>query len=560
MSEIDRRILGQLGQTSRPDCPTTRALGDFLDQSIDAERKLPLLHSAAFVSDDRQTDFRSIEMHLRSCPACINRLIELRELARLQHHGPEPSAALLQEVISMVRAETSSTSTAEPSLHGRLVSMFGSIRSFTTDFRVVLGVAGTAVAALLALVLVHSSGVGSQPGKSSGELAQEGVGAFAERAFAKRIVPVIAPVSASSQALNARVLSALESLPKTLILEQTRGAVDTAVYKEAAPGTVLIVTDTALGSGILINSTGEILTNYHVIHGAKRVAVVFKPERGVEVRKDLAYAAIPIKVDETSDLAMLKVEAPSPLLHPLSMGDTSKLEVGDDVHAIGHPDGEVWTYTTGTISQIRPKYKWKDENIAHSATVIQTQTAINPGNSGGPLLNNKAQVIGINSFRMEGEGLNYAIAGDTIETFLKRPTNRVTEGPAKENDKVSRIERFGGNIAGAYMQSQNPPPDVWFVLQGDQEMPEYAVMGASTKDKLDTVFKGVDPKWRLTAYYYDTNCDGVVDLIGYSAAGSTKIDRYQRPETEIRLDSLAPDVARAFETGLIPYHQIKFCR
>ena len=123
MSEIDRRILGQLGQTSRPDCPTIRALGDFLDQSIDAERKLPLLHSAAFVSDDRQTDFRSIEMHLRSCPACINRLIELRELARLQDHGPEPSAALLQEVISMVRAETSSTSTAEPSLHGRLVSM-----------------------------------------------------------------------------------------------------------------------------------------------------------------------------------------------------------------------------------------------------------------------------------------------------------------------------------------------------------------------------------------------------------------------------------------------------
>ena len=176
--------------------------------------------------------------------------------------------------------------------------MFESVRSFATDFRVVLGVAGTAVAALLALVLVHSSGVGSQPGKSSGELAQEGVGAFAERAFAKRIVPAIAPVSASSQALNARVLSALESLPKTLILEQTRGAVDAAVYKEAAPGTVLVVTDTALGSGVLVSNTGEILTNYHVIRDAKRIAVVFKPERGVEVRKDLAYGAIPIKVDE----------------------------------------------------------------------------------------------------------------------------------------------------------------------------------------------------------------------------------------------------------------------
>jgi S1-C subfamily serine protease len=541
MNEIDRRVLHQLSQMAGPDCPSLGTLGDFLDDKVGPDVK------------------QSLELHLRSCPLCVNRLIDLRELVRLEANGPKPPPALLQEVISMVRRDASSTLEAESPLFGRIVSILGSVWTSATDFRVVLAVAGTAVAAVLALVLMHSSGVGSRPGKYSGQLAQEGVGAFAERAFAKRVVPAIAPVSASSQALNARVLSVLESLPKTLILEQTRGAVDTAVYKEAAPATVLVVTDTGLGSGVVINSAGEILTNFHVIRDAKRVAVVFKPERGVDVRKDLAYGAIPIKIDEISDLAILKVEAPSRLIHPLSMGDISKLEVGDDVHAIGHPEGEVWTYTTGTISQIRPKYEWKDENITHSATVIQTQTAINPGNSGGPLLNNKAQVIGINSFRMEGEGLNYAIAGDTIETFLKRSTNRVAEAPAKANAEISRVERFGDNIAGAYMQSQTPPPDAWLVLRGDQDMPEYAVMGASTKDKLDTVFKGVDPKWQQVVYYYDLNCDGVVDLIGYSSAGSSKIDRYQRPDTEIRLDSLAPDVARAFETGLIPYHQVKFC-
>lgn len=541
MSEIDRRILGQLSQTSRPDCPTISALGDFLDQSVDAERRA------------------SIEMHLRSCPACINRLIELRELARLQDQGPEPSAALSQEVISMVRAETRSTSTAEPSFNRRLASLFESVRSFATDFRVVLAVGGAAAAALVAVVLLRSPQIGPRPSGSSDQVAEESAGAFAERTLSKRIIPAIAPVSASSKAINEHVLAALESLPKTLILEQTRGAVDTAVYKEAAPATVLVVTDTGLGSGVVINGAGEILTNYHVIRDTKRVAVVFKPERGVDVRKDLAYGAIPIKIDEISDLAILKVEAPSRLLHPLSMGDISKLEVGDDVHAIGHPEGEVWTYTTGTISQIRPKYEWKDENITHSATVIQTQTAINPGNSGGPLLNNKAQVIGINSFRMEGEGLNYAIAGDTIETFLKSPTSHVAEAPSKTNAEISRVERFGDNIAGAYMESQTPPPDAWLVLRGDQDMPQYAVMGASTKDKLDTVFKGMDPKWQQVVYYYDLNCDGVVDLIGYSSAGSSKIDRYQRPNAEIRLDSLAPDVARAFETGLIPYHQVKFC-
>ncbi len=542
MNEVDQRVMRQLSQMAGPDCPPIKTLGDFLDDKLGSEVK------------------QSLELHLRSCPLCVNRLIDLRELVRLEAKGPEPPPALLREVISMVRRDASSTLEAESTLFERIASTLGSMWTSASGFRVVLGVAGAAVAAVMALELVHSSGVGSQPGRSSSQVAQEGVGAFAESAFGKRIVPAIAPVSASSQALNERVLAALESLPKTLILEQTRGAVDTAVYREAAPATVLVVTDKALGSGVLISSTGEILTNYHVVRDAKRVAVVFKPERGVEVRKDLAYAAIPIKVDEISDLAMLKVEAPSRLLHPLSMGDISKLEVGDDVHAIGHPEGEVWTYTTGTISQIRPKYEWKDENIAHSATVIQTQTAINPGNSGGPLLNNKAQVIGINSFRKEGEGLNYAIASDTIETFLKRSTNGVAEAPAKANGEIGRIERFGDHIAGAYTQSETPPPDAWFVVRAAQDMPDYGVVGASTKDKLDTVFKGVDPKWQQVVYYYDVNCDGVVDLIAYKSAGSDKIDRYQLPDTQIRLDSLAPDVAQAFDTGLIPYHQVKFCR
>src|SRR5216684_5328577 len=159
MGEIDRRILGQLSQTSRPDCPTIRALGDFLDQSVDAERRA------------------SIEMHLRSCPSCINRLIELRELARLQDQGPEPSAALLREVISMVRAETSSTSTAEPSFLGRLASMFESVRGFATDFRFVLAIGGAAAAALVAVVLLRSPEIGRQHNGSGEQSAEESAGA-----------------------------------------------------------------------------------------------------------------------------------------------------------------------------------------------------------------------------------------------------------------------------------------------------------------------------------------------------------------------------------------------
>lgn len=85
-------------------------------------------------------------------------------------------------------------------------------------------------------------------------------------------------------------------------------------------------------------------------------------------------------------------------------------------------------------------------------------------------------------------------------------------------------------------------------------------MGVSSKATLDTVFKGVDPKWQEVVYYYDVNCDGIVDLIAHKPAGSDKADTYQRPETPIRLDSLAGDLAKALDSGLIPYRKVRLCR
>lgn len=523
MGEIDRKVLRQLSEMAGPDCPPIKAFGDLIDDKLSPQAK------------------QSLELHLQSCPACINRLVELRELSHLQTQGAQPPPALVEAVKSMVRAH--STSPAAPSLQVRIKSGLWPIWDAPTRAFVALGIAGAAAAALLALVLVRSSERAALPNGTQ---------------VAQRIVPAIAAISGASQALNSRVLSALEQLPKTLILEQTRGATDTAIYKKAAPATVLVITGAGLGSGVVISSAGDILTNYHVIRGARRVVVVFKPERGVDVKNDLAYAAMPIKADEVADLALLKVAAPTRLLHPLPLADISNLQVGDDVHAIGHPQGEVWIYTTGTISQILPKYEWKETDGIHRATVIQTQTAINPGNSGGPLLNNNAQLIGINSLRVEREGLNYAIGSDTVERFLKKPTGRIAKKPANANDQFSRLEPFGDHITGAYLNSSKPPPDVWLVLDKGSSQPLYAVMGSSSRKRLDTVFKGTDPNWKGMVYYFDVNCDGVVDLIGYSPAGSETID-YQRPQTSLRLDSLASGLAKAFSDGSIPYHQVRLC-
>ena len=116
-----------------------------------------------------------------------------------------------------------------------------------------------------------------------------------------------------------------------------------------------------------------------------------------------------------------------------------------DVHAIGHPSGEAWTYTTGVISQYRQGYEWKaeDDPIKHKADIIQTQTPINPGNSGGPLLSDSSSLIGVNSFKAGGEGLNFAVSVDEVRKFIARSGNRIRQtSSAPKSDRECKAKEY----------------------------------------------------------------------------------------------------------------------
>ena len=130
--------------------------------------------------------------------------------------------------------------------------------------------------------------------------------------------------------------------------------------------------------------------------------------------------------------SLVQFQRTPPNLALLRTADERSIEVGSSVHAIGHPDGQQWTYTQGVISQVRSDFRWKDNNdLQHSATVIQTQTPINPGSSGGPLLDDKVAVVGVNTFfRAEKQGLNFAISVGEIKRFLEMRDNR--EGTTHE--------------------------------------------------------------------------------------------------------------------------------
>ena len=238
----------------------------------------------------------------------------------------------------------------------------------------------------------------------------------------KRPVGAAPSLPGAAAARYAAALDGAAAQPRQV----TRGAKDAQVYQAAAPSVVLVLAGDSFGSGALISADGKIVTNLHVVGDAKEVGVVFKPAaEGASFGKADVRRAKVIRRDEVADLALLQVSEVPAGAKPLPLAASSAVQVGSDVHAIGHPTGQAWTYTRGIVSQVRKDYAWRTEmGLDHKATVVQTQTPINPGNSGGPLLDDNLEIIGINSFKSDGEGLNFAVSADDVRTFLTLKEDR----------------------------------------------------------------------------------------------------------------------------------------
>ncbi|HEY61516.1 MAG TPA: PDZ domain-containing protein [Anaerolineae bacterium] len=198
------------------------------------------------------------------------------------------------------------------------------------------------------------------------------------------------------------------------------------LYEKVDPGVVAIRVlskeGQGLGSGFVIDKEGHIITNYHVVRSAKELEIDFPS--GYKTRAEI------LGTDSDSDIAVLKVEAPSDELFPIPLGDSDLTRVGQIVVAIGNPRGLDSTMTTGIISA-----KGRTMSSLHEAPgggsftaggIIQTDAAINPGNSGGPLLNLNGDVIGVNvaiqttSFDITGQPINSGIGFAVPINIVKR--------------------------------------------------------------------------------------------------------------------------------------------
>lgn len=233
----------------------------------------------------------------------------------------------------------------------------------------------------------------------------------------------------------------------------TRGESGIAVFRKVSPSVVLVltanfkddkVTDSALGTGVIVDAAGYVLTNWHVVTGYSGAIIFFKPAVGTEPDQNSAYGVELVATDEQADLALLKIVKPPSGLTAVQFEPLSMIQVAEDVHIIGHPHGNLWSYSTGVISQIRDNYDWEyKDGSKHLARVLQMQTAINPGNSGGPVLDNDSKMLGLVAMSEEGQNLNYAVAIDVIKKFVSNALAARSRG-AERRDDTEKGETYTG--------------------------------------------------------------------------------------------------------------------
>ena len=243
-----------------------------------------------------------------------------------------------------------------------------------------------------------------------------------------------------------------------------------ALYQQVLPGVVAIKTDSAEGSGFVFDGEGHVVTNQHVVEGSSDVEVDFAS--GFK-----AHGTV-VGSDADADVAVIQVQAPADQLHPLALGDSSTLNVGEQVVAIGNPFGLSGTMTLGIVSALgrtqRAHASAEGNGFFSTADIIQTDAAINPGNSGGPLFNLNGEVVGINRSILTdtfndttGNAINSGVGFSISINLVKRVvpfliSNGKYEYPylgvsSASDLSLAQIEALGINtFTGAYVLSVTP--------------------------------------------------------------------------------------------------------
>jgi putative serine protease PepD len=250
---------------------------------------------------------------------------------------------------------------------------------------------------------------------TAGALAIAGAGAGAGAGLYAAIAPdkTTTVVNAVTTVDHAQPASAATGLSiNDIYLHAYQGVVDITV--DSSSGGSTFGGSQAEGSGFVYDKRGDIITNQHVVAGASSITV--------RLWNGKSYKAQLVGTDDSTDLAVVRISAPSSLLHPLTLGNSTNVQVGDSVIAIGSPFGLAGTVTSGIVSALHRSIE--SPNHFTIGNSIQTDAPINHGNSGGPLIDNLGRVIGVNaqikSDSGGSDGVGFAIPANTVSSVISQ--------------------------------------------------------------------------------------------------------------------------------------------
>jgi len=317
-----------------------------------------------------------------------------------------------------------------------------------------------------------------------------------------------------------------------------RGGAASNIYKQYANSVVYIYNPKAemIGSGSLFNKSGLIITNWHVVDKADIVGIWTKPKKGEKLEDQDPLGAAVLVVNVEADLAIIKASGLPKNMKVVRLGSQNDIDIGENVFAIGHPQGLPWSLSLGIVSQIRSDHEWTYvDKSEHEADVIQNTTAISPGNSGGPLFNEAGKVVGINTSKAGGENLNFAVAVDELIELLKKNPNLSKANPASKQMKKDYPNAQTGD------HNKNGVTDTWYVdtnnngridtafLDDDEDgFIEGILLDENENEIWEILITDEDLDGKPDHAYIDENEDKTPDVIAYDYDQDGKWDKYEK--------------------------------
>jgi S1-C subfamily serine protease len=249
-----------------------------------------------------------------------------------------------------------------------------------------------------------------------------------------------------------KVAESLEANPPIVTLPESGDT--TSAVERIKPAVVMIEVEDGTGSGMIIDKLGYILTCYHVVEGAQSITVILM-DGG-------QYQGTVVAKNESGDLAIIKITASGIDFPVVAIGNSDKLEIGEEVMAVGYPLGLEGgaAVTKGIVSAFR---------VSEGVNYIQTDAAVNPGNSGAPLINLRGEVVGVITFKLVREaveGMGFAAAIDSAKPFItevmeKEQALRQEEEEQRQERSLLDLEKETLRLINVERQNRSIPPIVW---------------------------------------------------------------------------------------------------